>query len=135
MRAIACAPSRASSACSPSWRIMLAKISRAEALSSAINTRLPTNSAVLLIRRGDASACSPNWAQKWNVEPMPGSLSTHMRPCICSTRLLEMTSPSPVPPYLRVVEASAWLNDWNNRPHCSGDMPMPESRTLMCSST
>ena len=38
-------------------------------------------------------------------------------------------SPSPVPPNLRVVEVSAWLNAWNSRADCSGVMPMPVSRT------
>ena len=41
-----------------------------------------------------------------------------------------MASPSPVPPYLRVVEVSAWLNASNSLPCCSGAMPMPVSRTL-----
>ena len=44
-----------------------------------------------------------------------------------------MASPSPVPPYLRVVEASTWLKDWNSRSIRSGGMPMPVSRTAKCS--
>ena len=31
-----------------------------------------------------------------------------------------MASPSPVPPYLRVVEASTWLKAWNSRSSRSG---------------
>ena len=66
---------------------------------------------------------------------MPVSDSTQMRPPINSTRFFEIASPSPVPPYLRVVDASAWLNDWNILLHCSGVMPIPESRTQKCNST
>src|SRR6516162_6231987 len=52
-----------------------------------------------------------------------------MLPFIISTRRFEMESPRPVPPYLRVVEVSAWENAWNSRALCSGVMPMPLSRT------
>ena len=31
-----------------------------------------------------------------------------------------MASPRPVPPNLRVVEQSAWVNDWNSRACCLG---------------
>ena len=50
-------------------------------------------------------------------------------PPISSTRRLEIASPRPVPPYLRVVEASTWVKDWNSRSDPSGAMPMPVSRT------
>ena len=36
-----------------------------------------------------------------------------------------------MPPYLRVVEESAWENSWNSRPICSSVMPMPVSVTAM----
>jgi hypothetical protein len=39
-------------------------------------------------------------AVKWNVLPLPGSLSTQTPPPISSTRRVEMVSPRPVPPYL-----------------------------------
>ena len=39
-----------------------------------------------------------------------------------------MARPSPVPPYLRVVDESACENDWNSRPMPSSEMPMPVSR-------
>ena len=55
---------------------------------------------------------------KWKVEPCPGSLSTHIVPPMSSLRRLLMASPSPVPPYRRVVDASTWLKDWNSRPNC-----------------
>ena len=39
-----------------------------------------------------------------------------------------------MPPYLRVVDESAWENDWNSRLMTSGDRPMPVSRTAKVSS-
>ncbi len=52
-----------------------------------------------------------------------------------SARRLLMARPSPVPPYLRVVDESAWENDWNRRPIASCERPMPVSRTANVSST
>ena len=46
-----------------------------------------------------------------------------------------MANPSPVPPYFRVVEVSAWLKASKSRPCCSAVMPMPVSRTLTTRST
>ena len=45
------------------------------------------------------------------TEPFPSSLSTQMLPPISSVSLRLMARPSPVPPYLRVVEASTWEKD------------------------
>ena len=45
-----------------------------------------------------------------NTEPLPGSLSTVMSPPIIWQKRLLIASPRPVPPYLRVVEASACEN-------------------------
>ena len=39
---------------------------------------------------------------------------TPICPPISSASRLQIASPSPVPPYLRVVEASAWENGWNS---------------------
>lgn len=61
--------------------------------------------------------------------PRPGSLSTASRPPICSTSRMQMVSPRPVPPYRRVVEASAWENGSNSRTTSCGAMPMPVSQT------
>ena len=49
----------------------------------------------------------PNRAVKWKVLPLPGSLSTQIRPCIMATRRDEIVNPRPVPPNRRVVELSA----------------------------
>ena len=62
------------------------------------------------------------------VEPSPGSLSTVMSPPIIWQKRRLIASPSPVPPYLRVVEASACVKAWNSLAICSGVMPMPVSR-------
>ena len=64
-----------------------------------------------------------------NVEPAPGRDCTPMRPCIRSTMRLQMVRPRPVPPYRRVVDASAWVKAWNSRACCCSSMPMPVSRT------
>ena len=57
---------------------------------------------------------------KWNVLPIPGSLSTHTRPPINSTSVDEIVSPRPVPPKRRVVEPSAWRNASKMAWCCSG---------------
>ena len=63
------------------------------------------------------------------VLPLPGSLSTPTSPPIsCASRRV-MASPRPVPPYLRVVEASACSKASNSRGSFSGAMPMPVSCT------
>ena len=64
-----------------------------------------------------------------NVEPAPGWESTPIWLAMRSMMRLQITSPRPVPPYSRVVEASAWLNGLNRLPAFSGEMPMPVSFT------
>ncbi|MNM62985.1 hypothetical protein D3C81_743380 [compost metagenome] len=107
--ASAARPLCATSTSTPKLRAMLDRISRALALSSTTNTRLPSNSSAVTMRRKWLSRCTPRLTSKWKVEPRPGSLSTQMRPPINSTRCREMARPNPVPPYLRVVVLSAWL--------------------------
>src|SRR5581483_10482159 len=63
------------------------------------------------------------------VLPCPGALSTPIAPPISSTSCLLITSPKPVPPYFRVVEASICENDLKSRSRRSSGMPMPVSRT------
>ena len=58
-----------------------------------------------------------------------------MRPPISSASRLLIARPRPVPPYLRVVDESACVNDWNSRPMPSAVRPMPVSRTAKVSST
>ena len=52
-----------------------------------------------------------------------------MRPPIRSTMRWQIARPRPVPPYRRVVDASACVNAWNRRDCASAAMPMPVSRT------
>jgi hypothetical protein len=52
-----------------------------------------------------------------------------MSPPIIWQSLRVIESPSPVPPYLRVVERSACENGRKIFFICSSVMPMPESRT------
>jgi hypothetical protein len=68
---------------------------------------------------------------KQKLLPCPGpALSTPIVPPISSTNRLLIASPRPVPPYLRVVLLSAWLNFWNNRDRPSLLRPMPVSRKV-----
>ncbi|GBU27702.1 hypothetical protein R84B8_01241 [Treponema sp. R8-4-B8] len=69
---------------------------------------------------------------KKKVEPFPNSDSIHIEPPISSTMFLEIASPSPVPPYLRVVLDSACANDLKSFACCSGLMPIPVSLTETC---
>ena len=75
---------------------------------------------------------TPHSIATWNVLPSPGtpSLSTHIVPPMSSASRLLIASPSPVPPYLRLVVASTWLNDSNSRSTRPGGMPIPVSRTV-----
>src|SRR3712207_6195032 len=50
----------------------------------------------------------PRGGVKGKVLPLPASLSPKIRPPIGGASGEEMVSPSPSPPYLRVVEPSAW---------------------------
>ena len=47
------------------------------------------------------------------VDPRPGLLRRVISPPIAVASRLEIASPNPVPPYLRVVDASAWVNGLN----------------------
>ena len=123
----------------PTCRSAAASTRRLVALSSTTSTRLPSSSGCTptksRCRAAGSSAVGAAIVNR-NVEPLPGpSLSAHMRPPISSARRLLIARPRPVPPYLRVVEESAWENDWNRRPMPSGERPMPVSRTANVSST
>ena len=100
-------------------------------LSSTTSARRPRNDPSRLSAVGVISV-TPASIVTWNVLPRPGtpSLSTHTVPPMSSARRRLMASPSPVPPYRRLVDASPWLKDWNSRPTLSGGMPMPASRTI-----
>src|SRR3989441_9980378 len=65
------------------------------------------------------------------VLPFPISLSTPMAPPCSSISRRESASPSPVPSYLRLAEASSWENSWNSLGWSSAAMPMPVSVTAI----
>lgn len=64
-----------------------------------------------------------------NVVPSSSALLTPMVPPISSQSCRAMASPRPVPPCLRVIEASTCENDSKSRSRLSAGMPMPVSRT------
>ena len=103
---------------------------RLVALSSTTRTRRPSSSA-WRSRGGHVPSSGAQGAERstWNAEPTPSSLSTRIAPPIAETSRFEIASPSPVPPYRRVVEASTWENERNRRSIRSAGMPMPVSRT------
>src|SRR4029079_18027404 len=63
------------------------------------------------------------------VEPSPYTLVTVRSPSIRRQNCRLIARPSPVPPYLLLVLASAWENASNSRPSCSLVIPMPVSET------
>src|SRR6266850_170266 len=80
-----------------------------------------------VLHAGPPSACSGT--VKKNVEPRPSSLSTPMRPPCSSTSRFVMLSPSPVPPYSRVIVVSTWRNSAKMFSTSSLGMPIPVSAT------
>jgi len=80
--------------------------------------------------RSTACFCFVKGILNQNVEPSPSLLSTPISPFMIWTRFLDMARPKPVPPYLRVVEASTWEKDLNSTFILSCGMPMPVSFTL-----
>ena len=102
-----CAAARGRRRACPSAASCRCRTFRLVAVSSTIRTCSPLSrwpAAAAGRDRRRAAARSSNQ----NVEPAPGVLSTPIRPPISSTSCLEIARPRPVPPYLRVVEASAW---------------------------
>ena len=69
------------------------------------------------------------WIVTVNVVPLPSSLFTETSPPMSLARFWTIVRPRPVPPYLRVVEASAWVNAWKSLSICSCVIPIPESLT------
>src|SRR5262249_2960336 len=65
----------------------------------------------------------------WNVEPLPSSDFTQMRPPCNSTMRLAMARPRPVPPFFLVLELSTWWNSLKMRACSDAGMPGPVSAT------
>ena len=106
---------------------MLASTSRACELSSMIRTCRPRRSGRGILFT--TMSLFPKRAVNQNVLPLPNSLSTPTSPPINFASCFEIASPSPVPPYCRVVVVSACSNAWNSLPICSSVKPMPVSLT------
>ena len=68
--------------------------------------RAPRMSAGTTTSAPRTPACFSSTAVNQKVEPFPSSLTTPISPPISSASCLETASPNPVPPYLRVIEAS-----------------------------
>ena len=79
-------------------------------------------------------AAAAKRAEKRNVLPRPGSLSTVIRPPMALTSWRAMVRPRPVPPCRRVVEGSAWVKASKSRCWASRGMPGPVSATETSSS-
>ena len=106
------------------------RIDRLSELSSTSRILAPPNAG----SRGPDGAvlalAVPNCAVNENALPIPGSLATATLPCISATSRETIASPSPLPPYLREVEESAWVNALNSRWSLSAGIPIPVSVTV-----
>ena len=126
------APSVASSTRMPAARSTSPTMRRFVALSSTINALCPTRCTAIGAAEsvaGLGTATTSSGSVKKNSEPRPTSLCTPSSPPMSRTRRREIARPSPVPPYLRVVDASAWPNSSKIAARLSAGIPMPVSRT------
>ena len=104
--------------------------SRLVSVSSTMRTGRSATAAGATRVGARAWASTPSRAVKTKVVPLPGVLSTVRSPPMSRASRRLITRPSPVPPYFRVVELSACVNDWKSLACCSGEIPMPVSVTL-----
>ena len=107
---IASAAVTADSTLKPKWLSCSTKISSALSLSSTTKTLVSASALTRSTRERRAlspSRSSGKGTSKKKVLPLPGSLSTAIEPPMSSTNWREIARPSPVPPYCRVVPASA----------------------------
>ena len=102
---------------------------RSVSFGSTISTVRPRRGWVLSRPASDGSSAPGASIVNPNVEPAPTSLSTPISPPSIRTIRLLMASPSPVPPYRRLMDASACPNDSKRRSTASGEMPIPVSDT------
>ena len=85
--------------------------------------------AVDVVRVAAMRGTAERWTMK--VDPLPGSLSTTMRPPCNVTSCFTMLSPMPVPWKRRVDEDSTCTNRSKIRSTSFGAIPMPWSATLI----
>ena len=131
----ATAPFSDSLTCAPQPDNVSLNMRRLVTLSSTTRIRIPLISTASGLSVGCGCLSMQNSAVNEKVLPWPGSLSTQIFPPIISTNRLQMVNPSPVPPYSRVVDESAWVKLSNIWGCFSRGMPMPVSRTENNSST
>ena len=131
MSARASAPEATATGSIPQRRARRMRISRLTSLSSTMSVRRPVRCGGLSVwnTRRTPGATSA-WSVNVNTLPTPTSLVAESAPSIISARRREIASPSPVPPYSRVVEASAWVNAPKTCASFSGGMPTPVSSML-----
>ncbi len=105
---------------------------RLTVLSSITSTLAPVTSSGAVRRLVRSSACCSS-TLKVKAEPRPSTLSALISPPIRATSRAVIASPSPVPSWRRVDEASIWLNFSNTWSSRSAGMPMPVSLTTIVS--
>ena len=103
--------------------------SRLVELSSTTRTRSPVSWSGEIDGGAAAAPLTAKGRVAQKVLPLPKELSTPISPPITSVSLREIASPSPVPPYRRVVEASACENDSKSLRWSAASIPIPVSRT------
>ena len=132
--ASACSPPSASTGTISQRLSIPSRIRRLVWLSSTTSTRTPRNTSggagLPTFTSLWSAICSRT--VKWKSLPRPSSLSTQIRPPIIRTRRFEIVSPSPVPPYFRVVELSACANGSKINSRLFSGIPMPVSETVKC---
>ena len=101
-------------------------------LSSTTSMRAPVTSSGAVRRLARSSACGSSTLNE-KVAPRPSTLSALISPPIRATSREVIASPSPVPSWRRVDEASTWLNFSNTWSSLSAGMPMPVSLTTIVS--
>jgi len=111
------------------------KINRLVLLSSTIKILRFLKSGIRGIVSFSTSGCKSNCAVNQKVLPLPSSLSIPISPPMSSTSCLDIVVPSPVPPYFRVVEPSAWEKLSKIVPCFSLAIPIPVSFTENLSKT
>ncbi len=76
------------------------------------SARTPANASSSAPLGASVGASTGKDTQKEKTLPLPTSLSRRSLPPISVTSWFEIASPRPVPPYLRSLEASAWVKAW-----------------------
>ncbi len=110
-----------------SIRFMLISSAIRMVLFSAIIVS-PNNIASSAVR-GNVPDTATSRSFTVKVLPCPGLLLSEISPFIISVRRLLIASPSPVPPYFRVLCPSDCVNDSNIFSVASGAIPIPVSST------